>query len=74
MAAPATVLDSGAVPIASLGANSCLKFRLPTAAFQEFMALNYLVSTGPLTAGDFSAWIALDVPDNTNYPSGFNIM
>jgi hypothetical protein len=71
---PVTVLDSGAVPIASLGANSCLKFRIPTAAFKEFVALNFLVTNGPLTTGAFTAVIALDVPDNTIYPSGFNIM
>lgn len=72
---PVTLLDSGAIPIASLGGNSCLKLKLPTSqAFQEFLGLNFLVTNGPLTAGAFSAWIARNVDDTAAYPSGFNIM
>ena len=75
MAAPVTVLDSGAVPIASLGVNSCLKLKIPSStAYLEFLALNFLVTTGPLTAGAFSATIAANVDDTTVYPSGFNII
>ncbi|GFE61930.1 Bbp16 family capsid cement protein [Geobacter sp. AOG2] len=71
MGAAVTVLDSGAIPKAALAANTALKFRLPSAAFKQFLALNYQVATGPLTAGDFSAWICSDVPDNTQYSGGY---
>lgn len=71
MGTAVTVLDSGAIPKASLGGNSVLKFRLPSTAFRQYLALNYLVATGPLTAGDFSAWICSDAPDTTTYASGF---
>jgi hypothetical protein len=75
LTSPVTVLDSGAIPIASLGANSCLKLKLPTSpAFQEFLALNFLVTNGPLTAGAFSATITRNVDDSAVYPSGFNII
>jgi len=75
MTAPVTLLDSGAIPIASLGVNSSFKFKLPTSgAFQEFLALNFLVSNGPLTAGGFTAAIALNVDDSVAYPSGFTVV
>jgi len=71
MGTAVTVLDSGAIAKASLGANTALKFRLPSSAFKQYLALNYLIATGPLTAGDFSAWICSDVPDNAQYPGGY---
>jgi len=73
MGTAVTVLDSGAIPKASLGSNTALKFKLPSAAFKQYLALNYLVATGPLTAGDFSAWIATDVQDNATYAGGFTV-
>ena len=73
MGTATTVLDSGAIPKASLGANSALKFKLPSAAFKQYLALNYLVAAGPLTAGDFSAWIATDVQDNATYAGGYTV-
>jgi hypothetical protein len=73
MSSPATLLDSGAIAKASLTAGAVFKYKLPTGAFERYLALNYLVTTGPLTVGAFSAWIASDVQDNTQYPSGFAI-
>lgn len=41
---------------------------------QRYLGLNYVVTTGPLTAGAFTAHMTLDVQDvGKNYPSGFSI-
>lgn len=73
LSSPTTLLDSGAIAKTALTANAVLKFKLPPADYKRYVGLNYLVGTGPLTAGDFSAWICNDVQDNTQYASGFAV-
>lgn len=73
MASPATILDSGAIGKAALTAGAVIKYKLPSGAYERYLALNYLVTTGPLTAGAFSAWVCSDVQDNNQYASGFTV-
>lgn len=74
MSSAATLFDSGAIGKASLTANTVLRYRLPVSAnYERYLGLNYTVSTGPLTAGDFSAWISDSVQENTTYASGFAV-
>ena len=52
-----TIYDSGALAKTAL-----------TAGVQRYLRVNYSVATGPLTAGEFTAGISLDVDANTPYP------
>ncbi len=39
---------------------------------QRYLGVQYVVSTGPLTAGAFTCFLGIDKPDvGKNYPSGF---
>lgn len=41
---------------------------------QRYLGVQYTVATGPLTAGQFTAYIVIDAQDvNKNYPSGFAV-
>lgn len=41
---------------------------------QRYLGIQYTVGTGPLTAGAFTAYIAMgDVSVGKNYPSGFSV-
>lgn len=41
---------------------------------QRYFGLQYTVGTGPLTAGQFTAYVVIDPQDvNKNYPSGFTV-
>lgn len=41
---------------------------------QRYFGIQYTVGTGPLTAGQFTAYVTLDAQDvNKNYPSGFAV-
>lgn len=58
---PKVLYDSGPVGVAALTANSePVKQRMPRGT-QRYIRLYYVVGTGPLTAGEFSAFLAQDV-------------
>jgi hypothetical protein len=41
---------------------------------QRYLGVNYLVTTGPLTAGSFNSGVVYDYHDNVKaYPSGFTV-
>ena len=50
-----------------------LRIRLP-AGLQRYIQVTYTVATGPLTAGAFNAYLALDRQDNLARPSGFSVL
>ena len=67
------VVVSPVIPKATLVAGfEALRIRLP-ATLQRYIQVNYTVATGPLTAGAFNAFLALDRQDNVSRPSGFTV-
>ncbi len=73
MSSPAVIYDSGAIGKATLAAGYEMKLRLPRGPYERYLALNYSVSTGPLTAGKFTAGIVTGVYDTKTYPAGYAI-
>jgi hypothetical protein len=48
--------------------------QLPSAlTYERYLGVRYTVATGPLTAGNFLAYLTLDVQRIANYASGFTI-
>jgi hypothetical protein len=48
-------------------------YRLEPDSYERFIRIYWTVANGDLSAGKFSARVLLDVPKQTNYPSGFQI-
>jgi len=69
----ADVLVSPAIAVASLAAGfEALRVRVP-ATTRRYIALNYTIATGPMTAGALTAVLELDRQDNVARPSGFTV-
>lgn len=67
------VLVSPAIAVATLVAGfEALRVRVP-ATTRRYIALNYTVATGPMTAGALTAVLELDRQDNVARPSGFTV-
>jgi hypothetical protein len=49
-----------------------LRITLPR-TLQRYIQVNYTVATGPLTAGNFTAYLTEDRQDNVARPSGFTV-
>lgn len=71
---PTTVIQTDAIPKATLVAGYQIKIPLPDGATPErYLRLYYSVATGPLTAGAFTAGLVLNVQNSRAYPSGYTI-
>lgn len=71
---PTTVIQTDAIPKATLVAGYQIKVPLPDGATPErYLRLYYSVATGPLTAGAFTAGLVLDAQNSRAYPSGYTI-
>lgn len=74
-----TIVESDTLPVANLTAtqanNPLVSFtiprRYPGQGFPRFYRLNYVVATGPMTAGALSAQILTGIDDNPIYPPNF---
>lgn len=79
LSTPTIVGQTDAIPKASLVAGTQLVIAVPRSFInklgQRYFGLQYTVTTGPLTAGIFSAGIVIDAPDSglKNYPSGYSV-
>ena len=62
-----TIYDSGTLALAALAAGKRLFSTKVPAGVQRYLRVNYVVATGPLTAGAFTSGINLDVDNNTPY-------
>lgn len=62
-----TLYDSGTLALAALTAGKRLFSAKVPAGVQRYLRVNYVVGTGPLTAGAFTSGINLDVDNNTPY-------
>lgn len=66
-----TLFDSGALALADLLAGARpVQVAVPRGV-RRYLRVNYVIGTGPLTAGSFWAGLVKDVQDNTKYASGF---
>lgn len=68
-----TLYDSGTLALASLTAGKRILSTKVPAGVLKYLRVNYVVATGPLTAGAFTAGINLDVDANYSYASGFTV-
>lgn len=69
------VFSTGAlafVAFATAGTN-LVKLKLPLFPYRRYLGLRYTVANGPLTAGAFDAYLALNVDANRAYKSGFTV-
>lgn len=78
-AAWSTLVESSPIAVADLTAGrQILRLALPadqpaqTAGVGRYLRLNYVVATGPFTAGQVFAALVLDRPSQPAYPSGFS--
>lgn len=81
LAAPTVLASSGAIPKADLVAGRApISIPIPQSVLtslpigQRYLGVRYTVTTGPLTAGSFTANITdSEVSVGKNYPSGFAV-
>ncbi|CNE70810.1 Bbp16 family capsid cement protein [Yersinia kristensenii] len=72
-AAWATLYDSSPQPVATLKAGKWLLSTKVPQGVLRYLRVNYVVGTGPLTAGAFTAGMNLDVDANYHYPTAFTV-
>lgn len=74
-----TYAASDAMAVAGLTAGNSLVFpidlpgRKPGAALPLYYRLNYVIATGPMTAGAITATLVLDRQWNHSYPAGLTV-
>ena len=81
LSSPTVLVQSGAIPKADLPAGrKPISICIPPSALlaqpigQRYFGVNYLIATGPLTAGKFSCCIGnSEVASAVYYPSGFSV-
>lgn len=72
-----TIVQSDDIPVALLipGDNPIISYtvpkRYPGQGFPRFYRLNYLIATGPMTAGALSAQLLTGIDDNPLYPANY---
>ena len=73
-----TFSESGPLTLAQITSTSqklwtgALPHRAPVAPLPRYYRLNYVVGTGPFTAGTVQAYMTTNVDAAPSYPSGFN--
>ncbi|AZR94974.1 hypothetical protein BBB39_15305 [Bordetella trematum] len=74
MTSPTVHFSSGALALSALTAGATLvRTRLASGDYKRYLGVRFSVSTGPLTAGAFSAFIVKDVQANRDYASGYTV-
>jgi hypothetical protein len=68
-----TLYDSGAVGLTDLAAGKQPVAVAVPRGVRRYLRVNYVVGTGPLTAGSFFAGLVKDAQDTAYYASGFTI-
>ncbi|MCK0554660.1 hypothetical protein KFO32_16590 [Pantoea ananatis] len=63
-----TLTSTGDLALSALTAGKRVMSQKVPQGVQRYLRVNYVVGTGPLTAGAFTAGINLDVDNNTPYP------
>lgn len=78
LTSPTIVVQTDAIPKASLAQGARLMLRCPSAFInnlgQRYLGIQYTVGTGPLTAGSFTVGVTCDFNDVPKYyPSGYAV-
>lgn len=81
LSSPTVIAQTDAIGKAALVAGAKIDLSIPhqttaqgTALGQRYLGVNYVVATGPLTQGTFSATGVIDYADVAkSYPSGFTV-
>lgn len=81
LSSPTVIMQTDAIGKAALIAGTKIDLAIPhqttvqgTALGQRYLGVNYLVATGPLTQGTFTATGVIDYADvQKSYPSGFTV-
>ncbi|HHK8874970.1 TPA: Bbp16 family capsid cement protein [Escherichia coli] len=63
-----TLTSSGDLALSALTSGKRVMSQKVPQGVQRYLRINYVVGTGPLTAGAFTAGINLDVDNNSPYP------
>lgn len=72
LSSPSVIVETGAVSKDDLVAgHEALAIRLPGGTRKRYLGINYVVATGPLTAGKFNAFITLDRQMIKHYNRGY---
>lgn len=68
-------LSSGALTFAtfSVAGTQLLVARLPSGLYRRYIGVRYTVASGPLTAGNFDAFLTNGMQANRIYKSGFTV-
>ncbi|MBD1555012.1 Bbp16 family capsid cement protein [Pseudomonas typographi] len=70
---PTVHFSTTAYALADLtGGKTLAAIKLPADAYQQYVGVRYTVATGPLTAGEFSAFLTKDVQAFRAYAKGYN--
>jgi hypothetical protein len=72
---PTVHYSSGAIAFASFATagTRLVAIRLPAGAYKRYVGLRYTVAAGPLTAGQFDAYLTHDLQANVAMASGFTV-
>lgn len=65
---PTTISSTGAIPIATLVPGWQIFMPIPVGTKEQYIRLYYTVTTGPLTAGAFTAAVVEGAVHNYHYP------
>lgn len=68
-----TLHETGAVAVTDLTAGAQLLAAAVPRGVRRYLRVNYVVGTGPLTAGAFNAMLVKDVQDRALYASGYTV-
>lgn len=69
-----TLSDTGAVALANLGAGARVVAQSVPRGVRRYLRVNYVVGTGPMTAGSVDAALVLDYQDpSNNFGSGYKL-
>jgi hypothetical protein len=52
---------------------TAVRIPLPLGDYERYLGVRYTVATGPLTAGDFFAFLTPNTQRNVHYPVGFTV-
>ena len=74
LTSPTVHFTSATYALADLTAGKeLIKVKLPSGDYKRFLGVRYTVGTGPLTAGQFSAFLVKDIQTKQQYKSGFTV-
>jgi|SRR6266850_2454382 len=71
--APVVHFSTAAIPKATLVIGFSVRIQPPADDYKRFLGLRYTVATGPMTAGNLTAWLTNTIARNKAYPIGYAV-